>query len=355
MPAQGLTQIDPLLVPFLEASDEAECDRLLHRLTSETAGPVIKRVIGNKLSSINSSGTEGAGQSDAEDVYSTVILSLIGRLREIKDSSSDLAPIADFASYAAVVTFNAWNAHLRRKYPLRNQLKNKLRYMLTHSRELALWDVQEQEQVCGYRHWQTKQKPTVTTGEVRSLRDDVWALERAGCLAASERTDIQKTALAVLNLFGRPVELDDLVGIVAEVAGVKDLPSAPIMNVRGQRADVASEARGGFDNAVECRLYLEKLWQEIAGLPPRQRVALLLNLKDPEGENGLELFSLTGVANLAKIAQAVEMGAAELAGVWNELPFEDSIIASRLQLTRQQVINLRKCARQRLARRMKQN
>jgi hypothetical protein len=47
------------------------------------------------------------------------------------------------------------------------------------------------------------------------------------------------------------------------------------------------------------------------------------------------------------------LGAEEFANLWNELPLEDASIASLLGVTRQQVINLRKSARERLTRRMK--
>jgi hypothetical protein len=43
----------------------------------------------------------------------------------------------------------------------------------------------------------------------------------------------------------------------------------------------------------------------------------------------------------------------EFAEIWNHLPLDDNRIAEILNLTRQQVINLRKSARERLARRMK--
>jgi len=355
MPAQSLTQIDPILVPFLEAGDEAECDRLLDHLTSEIAEPVIRRVIRNKLGSAYCPGSDSL-QSDAEDVYNNAVLSLVSRLREIKRSSPDGVPIGSLANYAAVVAFNAWNEHLRSKYPLRNQLKNKLRYLFTHTRGFALWQGPEGEQLCGLREWQREGKAATTSAEAGSLRDDSGALERAGLLNAAERADIQKVAPAVLKLLARPLEFDDLVGIIAEVAGVKDVPSGSVPDERRDtRPETIRQPGGGFDKAVECRLYLEALWEEIGGLPPRQRIALLLNLKDPEGENGLELFSHTGVAGVAKIARAVEMSTEELAGLWNKLPFEDSVIADRLGITRQQVINLRKSARQRLARRMKEN
>jgi hypothetical protein len=46
------------------------------------------------------------------------------------------------------------------------------------------------------------------------------------------------------------------------------------------------------------------------------------------------------------------MPAQEFAKLWNNLPLEDTTIAQNLGVTRQQVINLRKSARERLARRM---
>jgi hypothetical protein len=47
------------------------------------------------------------------------------------------------------------------------------------------------------------------------------------------------------------------------------------------------------------------------------------------------------------------MPAQEFAGLWNELPLADDAIARRLGLMRQQVVNLRKSARERLGRRMR--
>jgi len=80
-------------------------------------------------------------------------------------------------------------------------------------------------------------------------------------------------------------------------------------------------------------------------------VALLLNLRDAEGRGVLALMPLTETATLREIATALDMPPRELAQIWNQLPVEDAVIAERLGLTRQQVINLRKSARERLWRR----
>jgi hypothetical protein len=82
-------------------------------------------------------------------------------------------------------------------------------------------------------------------------------------------------------------------------------------------------------------------------------VALLLNLREADGRGCLALFPGTGVASLRQIADALEFPAERFAELWPRLPLDDATIAGLLELTRQQVINLRKSARERLARRLK--
>jgi hypothetical protein len=106
------------------------------------------------------------------------------------------------------------------------------------------------------------------------------------------------------------------------------------------------------EQAIDCRRYAARLWEEIRALPRRQRIALLFHLRDAQGNSALSLFQLTGTAFLPAIATAVGMSEAELAGLWNDLPLDDNRIAALLACTRQQVINLRMSARKRLAKRI---
>ena len=85
----------------------------------------------------------------------------------------------------------------------------------------------------------------------------------------------------------------------------------------------------------------------------RSRMALLLNLRDQSGDSALRLFPALGIASIRQIAGAMELDANEMALLWPRLPLDDLELAQMLQLSRQQVINLRKSARQRLARRSK--
>ena len=92
---------------------------------------------------------------------------------------------------------------------------------------------------------------------------------------------------------------------------------------------------------------------QIIELPPNQRAALLLNLRDADGRGVIALFPLQGIATVRELADTLGLSAERFAELWHDLPLEDNAIAELLGLTRQQVISLRKVARERLARRMK--
>jgi hypothetical protein len=94
------------------------------------------------------------------------------------------------------------------------------------------------------------------------------------------------------------------------------------------------------------------VWAEIRALPVRQRVALLLNLAGPASQDMLSLLPATGVATWSEIAATLDIDADRLQALVPGLPHDDQQIAAELQVTRRQVINLRKCARERLARRL---
>jgi hypothetical protein len=74
-------------------------------------------------------------------------------------------------------------------------------------------------------------------------------------------------------------------------------------------------------------------------------------LRDVQRRDALTLLPLTGVASLRDIANVLEIEAQKLAEIWNDLPLDDLSIGALLRVSRQQVINLRKSARERLARR----
>jgi hypothetical protein len=149
---------------------------------------------------------------------------------------------------------------------------------------------------------------------------------------------------------GGPVEFDELVGIVAFLWGVEDAAT-----VSEQSATEIECRAADPGQRLELQQWAAELWNQICQLPRAQRVALLLNLRTPGAGSAVALLPLTGVAGIRQIAEALEFSADEFAAMWKLLPMDDLAIAAKLGLTRQQVINLRKSARERLQRRIGSN
>lgn len=341
MKEQRLNQtVDSLLAPLMLTRDETESQRLLEHLIANHVLPVSKEIIYHKLGAHFS----GRDVQDSDDVQNNVVLKLLSALRDCKNDP-DGRTISNFRSYVAVTTYNACNEYLRQRYPQRNSLKNQLRYVFTHVPQLAMWTNEDGKSVCGRCENKNQSAATASLDELSKRPGSVRSL------GLDDRSLIG-TAMGILKLFNGPVELDDLVSLIAEAKGIKDEP--PHEEAESLLGRIADD-RPRIDQSVEQRFYLQRLWNEIRELPLRQRIVLLLNLKDGYGSSQLEMLPFTGVATIREIAGVLEMDHEEFAKLWYELPMEDAQIAERLDLTRQQVINLRKSARQRLARRMRES
>jgi DNA-directed RNA polymerase specialized sigma24 family protein len=355
MNGQGAcSQIDALLTPYLHAVDEADSERLLAALVSGHVEPVIRQVIGSKMRVRFDRRGRVLYNPDAEDLYNDALVQLLARLKECKTNPVEKA-IGNLRGYVAVISHHTCYEYLRLKYPQRYNLKTKLRYLLTHQSGLGMWEDESGGWLCGVDAWRRQTKAWIRSDQLRQLLDDPRrALQSALPRGDFQRANFSDLVVAVFNYTKHPIELDKLVGIVAGLRQIKERTAQPatrdeggdpFMCVADQRADVEVE--------VDHRLFLKWLWEEICQLPVRQRMALLLNLRDEQGGGVVALLPITGIATMRQIAAALEVAAEEFARLWSRLPLDDASIAELLCITRQQVINLRKCARERLARRMK--
>lgn len=311
---------DEVLQPYLECPDEQDAEVLLAGLLFEQAEPLVRRVLARRL--------DGAVcPQDREDLSGDVMVELLVRLRKQRSAPQE-NPIACFRAYAAAAAQHACDGFFRRRAPQRHRLKNRLRYVLREDPRFALWTDENGTMVCGLAA-----KKGTRAGELRAAGDVIAA--DAPLESALER---------LFEATADPLELDDVVGFLAQALGIRDA-MAPIESVRERPGHTADPAA-----ALDNRRRLQLLWSGILMLPAPQRAALLLHLQDDRGGPLLALLPVSGVASIQQIAAALEMSALELAELWNRLPLQDSAIAPRLEVTRQQVINLRSTARQRLAR-----
>ena len=345
--------IDSVLLCFLKSTDETEANNLLEQLVCGCAQPVIAEIVGFKLRAYPTRKAESPEQVDAEDVASEVLVRLVRRLRDLRASPHDTL-MRNLRSYAAVMAYRACDEYLRKKYPHRHSLKNKLRYLLTHREGLALWESEDTKWFCGFAVWRDQRRSVVPLWKLNQLRDNPQAF--AGPMLTHHEIGAVNPAdllAAIFDRAGDPLELDDLVTVVADLWHIEDRPPENIGEIHtvSNLSELAFDPRRSLDTALDRRAHIERLWAEICQLPPKQRIALLLNLKDSQGRSVVALLPITRIAGIRQIAEALEMSAEHLVAIWDEMPFDDATIAERLSVTRQQVINLRKSARERLARR----
>lgn len=313
---------DPVLGPLIEAEEEEVRESVIASIATR-ARDVAQRVLRRFHGQI--------AREDAADVASTVMLRFVRRLREL--TAAEPVPIGNIDDFVATLTYNASYDFLRRRYPERTRHKNRLRYVLLHDARLAIWDGPG-GMLAGLAAWRGV---TGAASNAAISRDD----------ASPRMLDRNATADALVEIFkwhGQPLLLNDLTRVTAELWLVAEQ----------EHVDVSEATDPGPDPTVqiEQREYLQRLWLEIRDLRVAQRTALMLNLRDSDGMNALALLIFTGIATYDDVAAALEMEPARLKELWPRLPLSDLEIGEMLGMQRQQVINLRRAARERLGRRM---
>ena len=315
---------DPTVMPSVEL-DGATRAQQIESLILDHAKPTMERIITHFLYA------SSLQEADAHDVVATVTLRLIRKLQAPEISERD--PIRQFDSYVARLTYNTIYDTIRRRFPERTKLKNRLRYLASSDRRLALWTAPSGVAV-GLAKWH---------GADRVLeRADVGIDSASTIMLDRERP--ADALEAVLRSIGSPILLNSLTGIMATLWGVSDVEVIRDQPLVDEKPTPLAR--------LESREFLGALWDEIRQLKPEHRTALLLNLRDPDGHNGMALLVLTGVATLDALAEALGMTTRGLAELWPSLPVDDLTIAATLGVNRQQVINYRRSARERLTRKM---
>lgn len=322
----ALAAADPVLEALITARDEATRDAEIARLVSDIAAPVIESVLSRQLR------TEWVFRAEAmEDLRAAVNLRVVRKLRALSRDPEEI--VGRFRDYVATLTYNAVSDSLRERYPEWSRLKGRIRYVLEHDPRLGLWS-NGGRQLCGLASWSGRTDSAEPVGAADPTP------------AMLDRHHLGEAVAETIRREGKPIELDSLVRLFATIWKVAELTvgvSDELMIVAGAATPLAQ---------VEARGYIEALWREISALRPLQRAALLLNLRDTDGGNALAYFVLLSVADIDELADSIGVTAERLAAMWNELPLDDLTIARMLGIRRQQVINLRRSARDRLLRRL---
>ncbi|MGH9440942.1 MAG: hypothetical protein ACRD16_01570 [Thermoanaerobaculia bacterium] len=307
-----------MIARLLAARNDAEArEQGIQTLFDRHIAPLVGRVM------IAETKRAVISPAEAEDLESETLLRLLAKVRRVL-ADREAAPVGDLRDYVTATAHNVVEDHKRGRDPVRGRLNSRLRYVLTHSRHLAIWG--RDPVLCGRVSWAGSPEAFPMAGLAAISAD-----------SAPDAVGLRETLEEIFRASGGPVALSDLVEAFARA----EEPAPPVLV---DQRDPASR--------LETRQYLEILWSEIVVLPVRQRQALLLHLRLGDGESVARVLPSLRVASVRQIAAALALPANDLAKLWKDLPLADERIVSIVGGTRQQIINLRKSARERLARRM---
>lgn len=335
-----------LLHSFLTAENVNSAQDFLDRLFDH-AEPLICNFVRLKLRSFH---TGRNNYDEQKDICQEVAVQLLSRLWEIRENRS-LPPIDNFRSYVFTCAQNACHKHVRTKHPAWWCLKNRIRYVLNHKPQFAVWSGQNEQTTCGLAGWAGR---FGASSEANPSQVALNEFTSKSGKTAHGCADLAVVLEEFLKWQGRPVLLDNLVSAMAEICGVRELQFVGTSDeLSGSSHKTLHDLSLDPAGQLEQKLYLERLWREICELPLNQRLALLLNMRHGGNSEAVILFTQTGTTSLREIASILNIEFEEFVELWNHLPLDDNTIAVRLGLTRQQIINLRKSARERLARRIR--
>lgn len=342
-------EIDPLLGPLLHSTDDVQISELLSQLLILHAEPVIKKIIRYKL---QLSPYHSTGHTDANDLQQEAVMHVVAALQKFREHP-DTNSISDLQGLAAVIAHRSCSRWMHQRSPERHALKNRLYYLFTRLPAFALWQNKHNKSVVGLKLWQGREATSTEEKTLKQLSNEEILTASIRSLKTEKRANWGKTLIAIFEYIGEPIEFDKLVSTLAALIPIKDQPMESIDQLAESIDYEVSDLKPDTAWQIEKRIFLQKLWEEVQQLPLNQRVALLLNLKDIDGHGCIALLPATGIATFRQLAEIMEMEIEKLAEIWNDLPLEDLKIADMLQITRQQVINARKSARERLTRRLK--
>jgi hypothetical protein len=335
---------DEILAPFLDAKSESIADELLCAIIDEHADPIITKIIRSKLRvSLNGRGTQQ--NQDALEIAGDLRATIVSVLRALREDPTR-RPIVSFPDFVAVKAYSACADYFRERHPQRWRLKNLLRRHLRQNPRFTLWQGEDHRWYAGFSE---RQEPG-SDGQASDSADSV------SVSAVEELSEVMQPDEFLAVLFERSrgrMAFAEVVKIAAETWHIHDRPTESIDTGGSEKENPFTSSEPRVDLALEQRLFFEQVWSEVCQLPLLQRAALLLNLRDLRDGGVISFLPFLGVASKEELARLLEIPYEDFQKLWGELPLDDLRIAQLFGITRQQVINLRKTARERLTRRMK--
>lgn len=246
-------------------------------------------------------------------------------------------------AYAKTVASHEVSKYLAKKYPVRTRVATKLNYLVTKGIGFAIWKpAPSQQQQFGFEAWQ-KSTPKANKGRIAEFAQSPEAcFQRLVGPHANWDVDLAENLAKLLDWLEGPVPFNLVVRAVQRASGLHEVSKVEIDEAVPLRSDVSVQ------NSVELKEYLRAMWECVTQLALAHRRALLLNLRDANGQGDVRLFPVLGVASKGDIAAALELTEESFGEWWDRLPLSDGEVADLMNVEATQVFGYRSSARRRL-------
>jgi RNA polymerase sigma factor (sigma-70 family) len=342
--------MDQLLLPYLEANDESDRQRYLTELLTQYAVPEVRLTLRRRLSFFVDSHGKSSHNQDAEDLFQEIMTRIVQALHELREPSATTV-IEDLKEYIARITTNCCNDVLRTKSPSRTRLMYKLRFVLSHHADFSIWK-SDRRTMTGLTEWRHEEmSPAYVT--VSADSEDRLARFRSDRFPGEyiKRVPLTRLVAEVFRWLSSPVELDELVTIVAAIQDVKDSPTealhdSHLLDIESDLSDatLTSHAR------LEGREILRRLWQALRELSVEQRDVFCLGFEDDRGRDLFTVLLESEIVTFREITQELDRSTEKLVKLWSQMPMDNAAIAAELKTTRGQVYKWRFRALEKLRR-----
>ncbi len=310
---------DSVLVSFLRATNESEREQFLDELISVHAAPLIRQTIRRRLG-VHAHQPLASGQGvDGEDIYRDIVAKLVKRLIELRSGEAPHA-IDNFRRYVISVANNACNDYLRIKSPARSHLKDNLRSLLSRNHTFKTWKNDESKTLCGLSSWG---ETNLASEPANPDEGADWETEVETVSKTGRRASLSKIVAQIFRLSNRPIELDDLVEVVANLLDVRDYtPESLDQNQALSQRLIAPS----FDPEALLlgREFLQQLWKVVERLPKNQFNAFCLSFADGKGEDLVSLLVYEGVVTVDQFREKLGVPEDEFLILWDRLPILDN-------------------------------
>jgi hypothetical protein len=202
---------DIRLAALLGAATDVDAWRAIEDLLAGTA-TLVRETVSRRLS------RSRQAASEIDDVVAEVGLKLTQKLQSLRAGAGE--PIENLHAYCVTTSEHVCYGFLRRQFPERTRLRNRMRYALTHHPAMTL----EEDSQGVWRCRASRMRAAAPAGSARALLDD--PREFAARASIDLSLPLAHVMAALLARCEAPVEFDRFVEVLATLLGVRDVPAA---------------------------------------------------------------------------------------------------------------------------------